>query len=59
MILVLSLQSLDKYLNKFDAPSPYRVIADRNAAAFLGIFNIAMAEIDSKVEPNGLTNYAG
>jgi len=53
---VLTLQSPSVLGTEFDAPEPNRLIADDNAALGQQIFYIPMSEIESMVEPHGVSN---
>ena len=57
--LMLSLQAPGVFRSKLDAPKANGFIADRNSAFSQEIFDIAVAEIESIVQPYGVLDDSG
>ena len=53
---VFSFQSSTVYSTEFDAPETDRLSADGDASLGQKVFNVAVAKIESIVEPDGITD---
>jgi hypothetical protein len=57
--MVLTFQTPGIRCTKFDTPEPYRFVTDGDTTLSEQIFDVAMAEIKSVEEPNGVTDDIG
>jgi hypothetical protein len=53
---VFSFQSSRLYSSEFDAPKAYRFTADSDSSFGKEVFNIAMAQVETIVEPDSVRN---
>ena len=56
---MLALQSSCEHGSKLDAPESYGFVADNDTAFGKKIFNITVAQVESILEPDGITDDIG